>query len=140
MGAAVNSDCFVVTGYNNTRIYDIAKLREICRQEYGAKVVLITEQAKPQDHAAADVVLVAPLGEVDTAAAAPIAARLGELGLRPVGILPFSDRGVPRAPAWPGTSPCRASIRHAPRSASTSGASATWRPRRRHTPRGTSPC
>ncbi|MFI0976599.1 acetyl-CoA carboxylase biotin carboxylase subunit family protein [Streptomyces sp. NPDC021093] len=113
----MSSDCFVVTGYNNTRIYDIAKLREICRQEYGAKVVLVTEQAKPEDHEAADVVLVSRLGEVGSAdAAEPIAAELRRLGLKPVGILPFSDRGVPMGAclasyfALPGADPAQALI------------------------------
>ena len=92
----MSTDCFIVVGYNNSRIYDVAKLRDICHREYRAAVVLVTEHAKPQDHAAADVVLVAPLGAVEGAVAvAPIAEELRRLDLRPVGVLPFSDRGVP---------------------------------------------
>jgi hypothetical protein len=96
----MNTPCFVVTGYNNTRIYDIAKLRPVCAAEYGAKVVLVTERVGPLDRLAADAVIVAPLGEVASGAAVePVVAELGRLGLRPVGILPFSDRGVPLG-AW----------------------------------------
>ncbi|MFJ8627132.1 hypothetical protein ACIRD3_30435 [Kitasatospora sp. NPDC093550] len=96
----MSNPCFVVTGYNNTRIYDIAKLRDLCHSAYRARLVLVTEQAKPQDHDAADVVLVAPLGAVESAEAVrPVAAELGRRGLRPIGVLPFSDRGVPLG-AW----------------------------------------
>jgi hypothetical protein len=111
----MSTDCFIVVGYNNSRIYDVAKLRDICHREYRAAVVLFTEHAKPQDHAAADVVLVAPLGAVEGAVAvAPIAEELRRLDLRPVGVLPFSDRGVPlgaclaRSFGLPGADPAQA--------------------------------
>jgi hypothetical protein len=111
----MSTDCFIVVGYNNSRIYDVAKLRDICHREYRAAVVLVTEHAKPQDHAAADVVLVAPLGAVEGAVAvAPIAEELRRLDLRPVGVLPFSDRGVPlgaclaRSFGLPGADPAQA--------------------------------
>ncbi|MCC3767315.1 hypothetical protein [Streptomyces sp. UNOC14_S4] len=108
-------DCFIIVGYNNTRIYDVAKLRELCRREYRADLVLVTEQVRPQDHAAADVVLRAPLGNADSGMAAESVVRdIRRLGLRPVGILPFSDRGVPLG-AWlarhfalPGAEPAQA--------------------------------
>lgn len=92
----LTTDCFVVVGYNNTRVYDVAELRHLCHRHYRAHLVLVTERPAPQDHTAADVVLTAPLGEVDPAtAAAPIGQELRRRGLRPVGVLPFSDRGVP---------------------------------------------
>jgi hypothetical protein len=111
----MSSPCFLVLGYNNTRIYDVRTLRDISHREYQAKVVLITEQAKPHDHAAADVVLVAPLGLAEPAPAVrSISAELRRLGLRPIGVLPFSDPGVPLGAclaahfALPGADPERA--------------------------------
>lgn len=95
-GRPTSGDCFVVVGYNNTRIYDVAKLRDLCHRAHGARLVLVTERTGPKDHLAADVVLTAPLGDVDVATAAvPVGRELRRRGLRPVGVLPFSDRGVP---------------------------------------------
>ncbi|EFC81284.1 hypothetical protein [Parafrankia sp. EUN1f] len=109
----MSTACFVLTGYNNTRVYDVAKLRDLCHQEYRARLVLVTDQPKPQDAAATDVVIAAPLSPLgqpgpdgpdggsdepqapDAAAVAgQVAAQLDRHDLRPIGVLPFSDRGV----------------------------------------------
>ncbi|MCK9924913.1 biotin carboxylase [Frankia sp. AgPm24] len=108
--------CFVLTGYNNTRVYDVVKLRDLCHREHHARLVLVTERPGPRDATAADVVIATPLGQLTPsdppeatdppgstsatsttsafAAAKRVAARLGQLGLRPIGVLPFADRGV----------------------------------------------
>ncbi|GAA3841058.1 hypothetical protein GCM10022226_74410 [Sphaerisporangium flaviroseum] len=108
-----STPCFLVIGYNNTRIYDVRTIRDISRREYRAKVVLITEQAKPQDRAAADEVLVTPFGPIERAVER-ICGLLRGLGLRPIGVLPFADRGVQlgavlaRRLGLPGADPSRA--------------------------------
>lgn len=108
-----STPCFLVIGYNNTRIYEVGIIRDISRREYRAKVVLITEQVRPQDHAAADEVFVTPFGPIERAAER-ICGRLRKLGLRPIGVLPFADRGVPlgavlaRRLGLPGADPTRA--------------------------------
>ncbi|MFI7702667.1 hypothetical protein [Nonomuraea sp. NPDC049480] len=105
--------CFVVIGYNNTRIYDVRTLRDLGRRLYGAKVVLVTDQVRPQDHTAADVVLGMPFQPAEQAAER-ISGLLRGRGLRPIGILPFADRGVPLGAVLahrlglPGTDPERA--------------------------------
>ncbi len=87
--------CFLVIGYNNTRVHDVALLRDLCHREFRAALVLVTDEARPHDTVAADAVLVAPF-DVDVAprAASRGAAAIGRRGLRPIGVLPFSDRGV----------------------------------------------
>ncbi|MCM3884203.1 biotin carboxylase [Frankia sp. R82] len=104
----MSAACFVLTGYNNTRVYDVAKLRDLCHREYRARLVLVTDRPGPQDAAAADVVIAAALGRLGrlppngTSDAPPspagvagqVAAELARRGLRPIGVLPFSDRGV----------------------------------------------
>jgi len=91
----MSSPCLIVVGYNNTRIDDVAKLRDIGRDEHRATVVLITERPSPLDHAAADVVLRSSLGLVGAGEVRLVADAVEDLQLRPIGILPFSDRGVP---------------------------------------------
>ncbi|TJZ66839.1 ATP-grasp domain-containing protein [Chitiniphilus eburneus] len=86
--------CLIVVGYNNVRIYDIAKLRAIA-QRRGLRLMLLTERPQPQDYDAADAVIVVSLDAAALdAAQAVVAAALTQHGLRPLGILPFSDRGI----------------------------------------------
>lgn len=40
----MNTPCFIVVGYNNVRIYDVAKIRVEAQKYFDAKVVLITEK------------------------------------------------------------------------------------------------
>ncbi|WP_353328234.1 biotin carboxylase [Chitiniphilus shinanonensis] len=86
--------CLIVVGYNNVRIYDIAKLRAIAHRR-GLHLLLLTEHPQPQDYDAADGVLAVSL---DAAALdstrAVVRIELAQRGLRPLGILPFSDRGI----------------------------------------------
>lgn len=87
--------CLLVVGYNNVRIYDVAKLRAIAAREHGLKLMLVTEAAQSQDSGAADVVLTCPLSvEALERSLHYVQAELIRLRLEPVGILPFSDRGV----------------------------------------------
>lgn len=85
--------CFVIVGYNNVRIYDVAKLRQLAHRGFGCKLVLVVERIGPQDTQAADLVIEAELGQSPDLP--PVSQALTEAALTPVGILPFSDRGVP---------------------------------------------
>ncbi|WP_206951825.1 ATP-grasp domain-containing protein [Trinickia acidisoli] len=87
--------CLLVVGYNNVRIYDVAKLREIAAVEHGVKLVLVTENIKPQDHGAADALIACDLSEslVDSSLA-HVLRELAMHALTPAGVLPFSDRGI----------------------------------------------
>lgn len=86
--------CFIIVGYNNVRLYDVDKLRRMARQLHDSQLVLVVESATPQDWQAADHVIQARLGKPNSSLP-KVADELARLGLTPVGILPFSDKGVP---------------------------------------------
>jgi biotin carboxylase len=89
------SQCIVVVGYNNVRIYDVAKLREVAARDYGVKLALITEQVKRQDHQAADALIACDFSAQQLNQSHAHAVReLARLELDPIGVLPFSDRGT----------------------------------------------
>lgn len=85
--------CFVIVGYNNVRIYDVAKLRQLAHGRFDCQLVLVVERASLQDWQAADLVIQAELGQ--SPALARVCETLADAAMSPVGILPFSDRGVP---------------------------------------------
>ncbi|PLR52344.1 biotin carboxylase [Chimaeribacter arupi] len=92
----MTTPCFIVTGYNNVRIYDVGKIRAEARKHFDAHVVLVTEKKQPIDEQAADQVIEVSFSPpAREAGAAAIRHQLEQAGLRPIGILPFSDRGVP---------------------------------------------
>lgn len=92
----MNTPCFIVVGYNNVRIYDVAKMRIEAKKYFDAHVVLITEKKTPADENFADLVIEATLEVTELAAsAARVHQSLLKASLSPIGILPFSDRGVP---------------------------------------------
>lgn len=88
--------CLIVVGYNNVRIYDIPKIRNACQQLFSAKLLLVTPQIEEADRHAADEVLACTLtyDSVDEATQW-VCRELEYLKLEPIGILPFSDSGVP---------------------------------------------
>lgn len=92
----MTTPCFIVTGYNNVRIYDVEKIRLEAIKHFDARVVLVTERKNPGDEQMADEVIEVsfhpPEGQ---AGLSTILQRLAQAGLSPIGILPFSDRGVP---------------------------------------------
>ena len=92
----MTTPCFIVTGYNNVRIYDVEKIRLEAIKHFDARVVLVTEKKNPGDEQMADEVIEVsfhpPEGQ---AGLSTILQRLAQAGLSPIGILPFSDRGVP---------------------------------------------
>jgi hypothetical protein len=85
--------CYVIVGYNNVRIYDVAKLRQLAHDQFDCQLVLVVERASLQDWQAADLVIQADLGQ--DPALLQVCQALAEAAMTPIGILPFSDRGVP---------------------------------------------
>lgn len=86
---------FVVVGYNNTRVYDVVRLRQLAKKRHGAGLVLIAEVASSLDSEAADQTIVTSLAETSLDESfARVAHRLAADDLVPIGILPFSDRGI----------------------------------------------
>jgi hypothetical protein len=89
------NQCLLVVGYNNVRIYDVAKLRDYAQRLYGAKLVLLIEKPQPQDRTAADAVITVGLGaDVLGESLNEVRAELAKVDLSPIGVLPFSDRGI----------------------------------------------
>jgi D-alanine-D-alanine ligase-like ATP-grasp enzyme len=92
----MTTPCFIVTGYNNVRIYDVAKIRVEAKKHFDAQVVLVTEKKNPLDEQVADHVIEASFSPpAREAGLQAIRQQLAQAHLQPVGILPFSDRGVP---------------------------------------------
>ena len=92
----MNTPCFIVVGYNNVRIYDVAKIRVEAQKYFDAKVVLITEKKTASDEQFADLVIETTLEVTQLPASADVVHQyLATESLSPIGILPFSDRGVP---------------------------------------------
>lgn len=108
---------FIVVGYNNTRVSDVVRLRHLAKARHGAGLVLVAEAPSSLDSEAADRVVITSLAEtlLDQGFAC-VTAEISKLGLRPIGILPFSDRGVllgarlAEAYSLPGSSPSEAKI------------------------------
>ncbi|RJT44352.1 ATP-grasp domain-containing protein [Rahnella woolbedingensis] len=92
----MSTPCFVVVGYNNVRIYDVEKMRKEALKNFDAKMVLITEKKGATDDEFADLVVEASFdSERLHQSLCSVSDALAKSGLLPVGILPFSDRGVP---------------------------------------------
>lgn len=87
--------CLIVVGYNNVRIYDIPKIRRACQQLFNAKLLLVTEKIEDADYQAADEVFACTLAyDAVQESTRLVCLELDRLELKPIGILPFSDRGV----------------------------------------------
>ena len=92
----MNTPCFIVVGYNNVRIYDVAKIRIEAKKNFDAKILLITEKKSPIDEQFADYVIEAALDITQLVTSAELIHQyLVTESLSPIGVLPFSDRGVP---------------------------------------------
>lgn len=81
-----------VFGYNNTRSYDVAKIREMVRFRVGAELLLIKEGVVDADRELATFCLDHP--PEDPKVVGALREFLVERELQLVGCLPFSDKGV----------------------------------------------
>lgn len=108
---------FVVVGYNNTRVYDVIRLRDLARRHYQAGLLLVAEAASALDSQAADDIIITSLAEsMLNQSFQLVTERLYLKNFHPIGILPFSDRGIllgarlANAYGLPGPSPREARI------------------------------
>lgn len=88
----MNQKVMAVFGYNNTRSYDVAKIRTIVRNRIGAEVVLVKEGVDSADRDLAPYCLDHP--PQDPGIAEVLRRYLTTERLELVGCLPFSDKGV----------------------------------------------
>jgi hypothetical protein len=87
--------CFVVVGYNNARLFGVAKIRQYCATHFGACLVLVIERIQPGDRDTADHLLDCSFESADLEASlGSVRHYLGKHDLQVEGVLPFSDRGV----------------------------------------------
>ncbi len=84
----------IIVGYNNTRIYDVAKIRKIAQRKYDSGVILIHENPAAGDQEFADFIWRYPLvNDIENSLMA-ICSTIAQEKFEILGVLPFSDRGV----------------------------------------------
>ena len=81
-----------VFGYNNTRIYDLIKIRKMAEQKFGAALLLVKEAINQADRDMAPYCL--DHAPEDPGVVTSCVAYLREHNLELIGCLPFSDKGV----------------------------------------------
>lgn len=87
--------CFIVVGYNNTRIYDVCKLRRLCQQHHQAELILVNDLASEHDDSASLQTIITSLSEQRVETSMLIVKQTVEqLALKPIGVLPFSEKGL----------------------------------------------
>ncbi|MGE6553164.1 ATP-grasp domain-containing protein [Bacillus mycoides] len=84
--------CFVIMGYNNTRINDVKIIKEVAFNNFDAKIVLFKEEITNEDTRIADYCMQLDLLSNNTDKAINF---LELNNLEIIGVLPFSDKGVP---------------------------------------------
>jgi hypothetical protein len=89
----------IIFGYNNTRIYDIKRLKTLCKNKFDADILLCKESIGMQDKEITPYVLQIDLEIKDDRI---IQHQINEVdhylqqhNLEPIACLPFSDRGIP---------------------------------------------
>lgn len=86
-----------VFGYNNVRIYDVMKIRDIVVELYGAKLLLCKDNITPDDLKAADYCCDVSLErgeESNESELGKIKSFCIDNSIKIIGVLPFSDKGV----------------------------------------------
>ena len=87
--------CFIVVGYNNTRIYDVCKLRRLCQQHHQAELILVNDLVSEHDERASLQTIITSLSGQDVEASSlKVQQTIEQLGLKPIGVLPFSEKGL----------------------------------------------
>lgn len=87
--------CFIIVGYNNTRIYDVCKLRRLCQQHHQAELILVNDLVSEHDGSAALHTIITSLSEQDISVSLDeVRSIILRLVLKPIGILPFSEKGL----------------------------------------------
>lgn len=86
-------DAVLVIGYNNTRIYDVKKIKDIAKEHFNATTVLCKKSPVSDDYNAADYVIDTGL-EAQIQHAQHVINECKKWSLNPIAILPFSDPGT----------------------------------------------
>lgn len=86
-------DVILVLGYNNTRINDVRKIREKAKQIVNAATILCKKDPNETDKSAVDAVIDVGLEQSD-ANVKTILDACEQMGVKVVGVLPFSDQGT----------------------------------------------
>jgi hypothetical protein len=88
----MKKNVIAVFGYNNTRLYDVLKIRELVSSRAGAELLLVKEEITDADRAVTPYCL--DHRPEDPGVAGALEIYLDENGLDLRGCLPFSDKGV----------------------------------------------
>lgn len=89
---------FIVFGYNNIRLFDVKKIKQIAKEKYSAKIMLCREVITAEDKNNIDYTFLADLTKQDSKNLAQQASSVIKFltgnNLQAIGCLPFSDKGV----------------------------------------------
>jgi len=92
-------DIVIIFGYNNTRLYDVERLRNLCKRSLNAEILLCKEKIAKQDSDLTPYTLQIDLEfknkEIIERQMLEINRYLSKNFLNPVACLPFSDKGIP---------------------------------------------
>ena len=91
--ASEYQNAVMVVGYNNTRVYDVKKIRTCAAEYFGAKTILCKKSPTAADFAAADYVIDTGL-EAKQELADNVINQCNALHLNIIAVLPFSDQGT----------------------------------------------
>lgn len=81
-----------IFGYNNTRLYDVKKIKNLVHQTYGAEIILVKDSVSEEDLSVTPFCLEAKLDSIPSEE--KINSFLEKKKLKLIGCLPFSDKGV----------------------------------------------
>lgn len=89
---------FIVFGYNNIRLFDVKKIKQIAKEKYSAKIMLCREIITEEDKHNIEYTCLVDLTKQDSKnleqQANDIIKFLEDNNLQAMGCLPFSDKGV----------------------------------------------
>lgn len=86
-------EAFIVVGYNNIRLYDVLRMRDIAQRNFNADLVLAQESPNENDYKHLQHVVPATFSKPEQSAE-EVLNSIRSIGFEPIGILPFSDKGV----------------------------------------------
>lgn len=86
-------DAVLIFGYNNTRVYDVKKIRTITKENLNALTVLCKKSPADEDFKSVDFVIDTALG-LDEPQANKVIQECKALNLNIIAVLPFSDQGT----------------------------------------------
>ncbi len=88
-----NQKAIILVGYNNTRIYDVGKIRAYAAEYFGAKTVLCKQSPSAEDFLVADYVIDTSL-DAKQELADQVINQCETLSVKIIAVLPFSDQGT----------------------------------------------